>query len=107
MRSSFISSRVSGGGSGFTSKTIKIHQVCIIVLLLHFSSVYALLPPANGRLIYDTDDAVPSVSATYLPLSYNIPVGGEECLLERITEPDEFLTGKSVFLCIIEFKCSI
>ena len=97
MRSSFISSRVSDGGSGFTSKTIKIHQVLIaITLLLHFSSVYALLPPANGRLIYDTDDAVPSVSATYLPLSYNIPVGGEECLLERITEPDEFLTGKCV-----------
>ena len=101
MRSSFISSRVSGGSSGlrFTSKSIKIHQVCIaITLLLHFSSVYALLPPANGRLIYDTDDAVPSVSATYLPLSYNIPVGGEECLLERITEPDEFLTGKSAFV---------
>jgi len=84
MRSS-ISSRISGGGSGI----IKIHQVFVAILLLHFSSVYALLPPGNGRLVYDTDDSVPSVSATYLPLSYNIPVGGEECLLERITEPDE------------------
>lgn len=35
--------------------------------------------------------------ATYLPISYSIPYGKEECLYERITEPNEHLTA-SVFV---------
>ena len=68
---------------------------CTRLLVSALPILSLLLQPASGTI------------AAYLPISYTIPFGQEECLYELITKPDEHLTASVFVLSGEELRSAI
>ena len=81
-----------------TTNTSIIIQPLISIFTYTFIQPFSLISLTVLILLLQTNiQPTLAITHTYLPLSYTIPSGQQECIYERITEPNEHLTS-SVFV---------